>query len=91
MNKIQLIVIVSYLLMTSYFFINWMSFSLRRRNSSPEDTFLSFLMLCISTILWPLIIPMSLFQILKTRKLEIDTAVPVFVAVLALSLSLYLS
>ena len=91
MNKIQLVIIVSYLLITSYFFINWRSFSLRRPSSSPEDTFLSFVMLCISTILWPLIIPLSLFQILKTRKLEIDTVVPVFVAVLALSLSLYLS
>jgi hypothetical protein len=90
-SKIQLAMVCSYLIMTSYFFINWISFSLRRPNSSPEDSFLSFVMFCISTILWPLIIPMSLFQIFKTRKLEIDTAVPVFVAVLALSLSLYLS
>jgi hypothetical protein len=90
-NKIQLVMVVSYIAMTIYFFINWINFSLRRLNSSPEDTFLSFVIFCISTILWPLIIPMSLLQILKTRKLQIDTAVPVFVAVLALSLSLYLS
>jgi hypothetical protein len=91
MNRIQLVMVISYLVMTSYFFINWINFSLKRSSYSPEDTFLSFVMFCISTILWPLIIPMSLVQILKTRKLEIDTAVPVFVAVLAFSLSLYLS
>ncbi len=91
MNKIQLVIVISYLLMTCYFFTNWIRFSLRRRSSSPEDTFLSFVMFCITIILWPLVIPMYLFQILKTRKLEIDTVIPVFIAVLALSLSLYLS
>ena len=91
MNKIQLVIVISYLLMTSYFLINWLGFSSRHRSSSPGDTFLSFVMFCITTILWPLVIPMSLFQILKTRRLEVDIVIPVFAAALALSLSLYLS
>jgi hypothetical protein len=90
-NKIQLVILISYLVMTANFMINWIRFSVRRQSYSPEDTFLSFVIFCITTILWPLVIPMSLFQILKTRKLEFDTAIPVVVGVLALTLSLYLS
>jgi hypothetical protein len=66
-------------------------FSLRHPSSSVEDTFLSLVMCCITTVLWPLIIPISLIEIIKKRKLEFGTAVPVAGAVLALSLSLYLN
>ncbi len=91
MNKTELIMVISYLLVTFCFFFNWIIFSLRHPSSSPEDTFLSFVMYCITTILWPLIIPISLLEIIKKRKLEFGTAVPVAGAVLALSLSLYLN
>lgn len=77
--------------MTSYFFFNWIAFSLRRPSSSVEDNFLSFVMCCITTIFWPLIIPMSVVKIVKTRRIEYGTAVPVLAVLLALSLSLYLS
>jgi hypothetical protein len=90
-SKTELIVVISYLLVTFCFFFNWIMFSLRHTSSSPEDTFLSFIMCCITTILWPLIIPISLFEIFKKRKLEFGTVVPVAGAVLALSLSLYLN
>lgn len=91
MSKIQLFTVISYALMTSYFFSNWMRFSLRHPSSSTEDSFLSFVMCCITTILWPLIIPMSMVEIMKTRRIEYGTAVPVLATLLALSLSLYLN
>ncbi|PAX52208.1 hypothetical protein [Brunnivagina elsteri] len=91
MNKIQLFTVFSYVLMTCYFFFNWIRFSQRRPSSSVEDGFLSFVMCCITTIFWPLIIPMSVVEIVQTRRIEYGTAVPVLAVLLALSLSLYLA
>lgn len=90
MSKIQLFTVVSYVLMTLYFFTNWIRFSLRHPSSSVEETFLSFVMCCLTTLFWPLVIPMSLIEMVKTRKVEFATAVPVIATVLALSLSFYL-
>lgn len=90
MNKIQLALIISYLLMTSYFFINWLRFCLRHPNSSPEDKFLSFVMLLITTVLWPIIVPLSFVEILKTRKVEFSAVIPVLVVISAFSLAFYI-
>lgn len=90
MNNIQFALVVSYLLMTCYFFINWLRFSLRHPSSSPEEKFLSFVMFFITTILWPLVVPLSCVEILKTRKLEFSTVIPVLVAVFAFSLAFYM-
>jgi hypothetical protein len=89
--EIQLFMAFSYILMTSYFFFNWIRFSLRRPSSSVEDSFLSFAVCCITTMFWPLVIPMSVVEIIKTRRIEYGTAVPVLALLLAFSLSLYLS
>ncbi len=90
MNKVELALCVSYLLMTCYFFINWLRFSLRHPTSSPEDNFLSFIIFVISTILWPLLIPMSFVRVIKTRKLEFSTIVPAIIAISAFSFVLYM-
>lgn len=90
MNKIELAIIVSYLLMSCYFFINWLRFTLRHPSSSPEEKFLSFVMFIISTIFWPIIIPMSFIDILKTDKLEFSVVVPILVLVFAFSLVFYI-
>jgi uncharacterized membrane protein len=84
----QFVLVICYLLMTGYFFINWMRFSLRHPTSSPEEKFLSFVMLIITTVLWPAVVPLSCVEILKTRKLEYSTVVPLLVAVSAFSLAL---
>jgi hypothetical protein len=90
-NKFQMVMVVSYILMTSYFFLNWMRFSLRHPSSSVEDTFLSFVMLCVTTIFWPLVVPAAVLEILKTKRLELGTVAPVLAAAFALSLSIYIS
>jgi len=90
MNKIEFAIIVSYLLMSCYFFINWLRFTLSHPSSSPEDKFLSFVMFIISTIFWPIIIPMSFMEILKTEKLEFSVVVPILVLVFAFSLVFYI-
>ncbi|MBW4634578.1 MAG: hypothetical protein KME30_22515 [Iphinoe sp. HA4291-MV1] len=90
MNKIQLALTISYLLMTGYFFINWLRFSFRHPSSSPEDKFLSCVILLMTTVLWPIIVPLSFIEIFKTRKVEFSTVIPVLVAVSAFSLALYM-
>ena len=91
MSKIESALFISYVLTTCYFFINWLRFSLRHPASSPQDKFLSFVMFSISTILWPLVIPLSCIEMFKTRKLEFSTVVPVVVAVCVYGISWYLS
>jgi hypothetical protein len=88
-DKIQLALVVSYLLITCYFFVNWLIFSIRHPNSSPEGKFLTLVILVITTGLWFLIIPMSCLKILKTRKLEVSIVIPVIVALFAFSMYLY--
>lgn len=91
MNQIQLTLVISYLVMSCYFFSNWLRFSLRHPSSSPEEKFLSFVMFLITTIFWPLTIPMSLLEIFQKRKLELSNVIPVILAIFALSISYYLS
>jgi hypothetical protein len=45
----------------------------------------------ITTIFWPLIIPISCFKILKDRKLDLITAIPVLLAMFAVTISYCLS
>ncbi len=91
MNKTEFAVVVSYLLMTCYFFVNWLRFTLRHPSSSPEDKFLSFVMFIISTMFWPIIIPMSCMEVFRTKKFEFSVVVPILVAVSAFSLAFYIA
>ncbi|OUL28906.1 hypothetical protein BV375_16620 [Nostoc sp. 106C] len=90
MNQIQLPVVISYLLISCYFFGNWLVFSLRHPTSSPEDKFLSFVIFLIATIFWPLMIPISCLEMLKQRKMELSTVIPLLLAIFAFSISYYL-
>ncbi|MFN6571034.1 hypothetical protein [Dendronalium sp. ChiSLP03b] len=91
MNQIQLTLIISYVLISCYFFSNWLRFSLRHPSSSPEEKFLSFVMFVITTIFWPLTIPMSLLEIFKKRKLEFSNVIPIILTMFAFSVSYYLT
>ncbi|MBE9007344.1 hypothetical protein IQ259_20295 [Fortiea sp. LEGE XX443] len=91
MIQIQVTLVIGYLLMTCYFFSTWLRFSLRNPTSSPEEKFLSFVMSLITIIFWPLIIPMSCWEIIKKRQLEFNHLIPVILAMFAFSISYYLS
>nr|WP_242053476.1 hypothetical protein [Nostoc parmelioides] len=91
MNQIQLTLLISYLLMTCYFFSNWVSFSLRHPTSSPEDKFLTLVMCLITTVFWPLIVPVSLLEIIKHRKIEVSTIIPVLLVIFAVTISYLIS
>ncbi|MDH6098473.1 hypothetical protein NWP21_06370 [Anabaenopsis sp. FSS-46] len=91
MNQIQVTLLLSYFLMSCYFFTNWLKFSLRHPTSTPEEKFLSFVMFLVTTILWPVVIIMNLWQIFTKRKLELINVIPVIFAMFAFSLSYYLT
>ncbi|MBD2663562.1 hypothetical protein B6N60_01572 [Richelia sinica FACHB-800] len=91
MNQILFAVVISYLLMTSYFLFNWLRFAFRHPTSTPEEKFLSFVMLMISTVLWPLMLPICCVKIFTQKNIEFSTIIPVLLAMFAFSLSYYLS
>ncbi len=91
MHTFQFPLVLSYLVITCYFFCSWLRFCFRHPNSSPEDKFLSFVMFLLTTIFWPLCLPISCVEIYKTRKLMFSNVVPVVIAVSAFSLALYFS
>jgi hypothetical protein len=90
-NQIQLTLVISYLIMTCYFFINWLRFSLSHPTSNPEDKFLSLIMFLITTVFWPVVIPISCLQIIKSGKVQLSTVIPVLLAIFACSISYYIS
>ncbi|WP_081603094.1 hypothetical protein [Fortiea contorta] len=91
MNQIQLTLVISYLLISAYFLSNWIRFSWLHPTSTPEDKFLSFLMFLITTIFWPLVIPLSCIEMLKNRKIELNTVVPILLTIFAFGISYYVS
>jgi len=90
-NQMQVAIFISYLLMTGYFFSNWLRFTLRNPACSPEDKFLSFVISLITIIFWPFMIMISCWAIIKNRKLDLNSLIPVLLAMFALSISYYLN
>lgn len=85
MEPLQVALIAAYLFVSCYFFINWLKFFNRIR-LSVEDSFLSFVILVIVTMLWPLVVPMFLMQLLTARKPQFSSIVPVVLAIVVVSL-----
>lgn len=90
-NQIQLTLTIGYLLMTCYFLINWLIFALRHPASTPEDKFLSVVMFVVTTIFWPLMIPMSCLEIVQKKQIDFNKMIPVLLAIFIFSISYYLT
>lgn len=91
MNRMLLSLVISYLLISGYFLSNWLRFSLRHPTSAPEDKFLSFLMSLMTTIFWPLVIPIFCLDIIKKRNMELNTVIPILLGIFGFGVSYYLS
>lgn len=89
MELIQTALVIAYLLITSYFFINWLKFFNQTPSSSVEDRFLSVVVLSIATILWPFVIPISYLEFFKAGKYQLKV-MPVVLGMFLISLLLYL-
>lgn len=85
--KIILIaLVIAYLLITFYFFTNWLKFFKRTPKLSPEDMFLSLVILVVSTILWPFVVLISSLEVLKARNLQLSSMMTVVLAMFVVSL-----
>lgn len=81
MQTLLVTLIGVYIIISFYFFINWLNFFKQRPEPTPEDRFLSLVILVISTILWPLAIAMYWLEFWKSRKLELSSMIPVILAI----------
>lgn len=68
MELLQINLISAYLLITFYFFINWLKFFNSSCILSIEDKFLSVVILVIATILWPFVVPIYLLELIQNRE-----------------------
>ena len=73
MELLQINLISAYLLITSYFFINWLKFFNSSSSLSIEDKFLSVVVLVIATILWPFVVPISLLKLIQNREFQLNS------------------
>ncbi|MBD2136919.1 hypothetical protein H6F32_04790 [Anabaena sp. FACHB-1237] len=90
MNEIQLPLIITYILMTVYFLINWLIFLGKNPTSTPEEKFLSLIMLIITTVLWPLGIVTVCGEIFQKRQVQFQQIIPLFLGIIIFSVSCYL-
>lgn len=58
-----------YLVMTQHLFKLWLKFLQRDTRMSPEENSLSWVILVIGTLFWPIVVPINYLTLLK-RKLE---------------------
>ena len=89
MELLQTALIIAYLLITSYFFINWLKFFKQTSSLSVEEEFLSVVVLVIATILWPFVIPLTYLELFQAVKSQVKV-MPVVLAIFLISLLLYL-
>jgi hypothetical protein len=81
MNIIQATFFVAYLLITFYFLLNWLKFFNQKNISSPEEQFLSLIILMATIISWPFLVPISAVQALKAKKLQLSSVIPIILLI----------
>lgn len=67
MKFVMLSVVVFYLIMAQSFFKTWLKFLHRDTDMSPEEKQLSWVILLVSTVLWPLIVPIAYLSLLEQK------------------------
>ncbi len=82
--------VFAYLLISSYFFINWLKFFKQKPTQSPEDFFLSLVLLVIATILWPIAGLVSCLKFLEASKFWLGSIIPTLLAIFLISILIYL-
>jgi len=65
--------VFAYLIISLHFLRNWLKFFRREPRLSPEDKFLSLVILVIATILWPFVVPISYLELLKAQNLNLNS------------------
>lgn len=86
MDKLLVTLVITYLLSSCYLLIDGFKLFKNRDSLSPEEIFLSLIVLLIVTIFGPLVIPLSLFKALKVEKLELANVMPLILVIFLVSL-----
>lgn len=66
MNLIIVALVITYLLISLYFGKNWLKFFKSSSTPTPENSFLSLVILALITISWPLLVPLYLITSLSS-------------------------
>ncbi len=83
--------IVTYIIGCCYFTLRWLLFSRQKSDPSPENTFLSLVILLITTVFWPVSIPIGFWNIFKNRRFEMCHIEPIILTGCVFSISFYLT
>ena len=75
MKPLQVALIVAYLFMAPFYFTSWLKLFRKDPDSSSNKRFLSIVVLAISTILWPIIVPIAYLELLQAKNDEVDESV----------------
>lgn len=75
MKSLQIALVVAYLFMAPFYFTNWLKLFRKDTNLSSNERLASMAILAISTILWPLIVPIAYLELLKQKNNEIDQGI----------------
>ncbi len=79
MDKLLVTVVIAYLLSSCYLLIDFFKLFKKDDPLSPEEIFLSLIVLLIVTIFGPLLILICSIQALKDKKLELGNVMPLVV------------
>lgn len=85
MNRLLVTLAITYLLSSCYLLIDGFKLFKKGNSLSPEEIFLSLIVLLIVTVFGPLLIPISLIQSLKVE-IELGNVMPLILVIFLVSL-----
>ena len=86
MDKLLVTIVIAYLLSSCYLLIDCFKLFKKDDPLSPEEMFLSLIVLLLVTIFGPLLILIRSIQALKDKKLELGNVMPLGLVIFLVSL-----
>lgn len=74
-KPLQVALVVAYLFMAPFYFTSWLKLFRKDTDLSSNGKRVSMAILAISTILWPIIVPIAYLELLKQKNDEIDQSI----------------
>ena len=77
MKLLQITLVVTYLFMAPLYFTSWLKLFNNDTTITSNERLVSMVILVMSTILWPLIVPIAYLELLNKKNNEIDQSMDV--------------
>ena len=71
MKPLQVALLFAYLFMAPFYFTSWLKLYNKDISLSAEERLLSRVFLVISTILWPLVVPIAYLELLNKKNMSL--------------------